>query len=49
LDIWYDSDLKIWVEGYVATSNGRHKPGGQFVIWREKAIEYHGLQAIEKI
>jgi hypothetical protein len=49
LDIWYDSDLKIWVEGYVATSNGRHNPGGRFVIWREKAIEYHGTQTIEKI
>jgi hypothetical protein len=48
LDIWYDSDLKIWVEGYLATSNGRHNPGGQFVIWREKAIEYHGLKTIEK-
>jgi hypothetical protein len=46
-DIWYDADLKIWVEGYVATSNGRHNPGGKFIVWKEKAIEYHGLQSIE--
>ena len=48
-DIWYDSDLKIWVEGYVATSNGRHNPGGKYIVWRERAIEYHGVQTIEKI
>jgi hypothetical protein len=48
-DIWYDAELKIWVEGYVATSNGRHNPGGRYVVWKEKAIEYHGTQSIEKI
>ncbi len=31
-DIWYDADLKIWIEGYKAISMGRHNPGGEYVI-----------------
>ena len=37
----YDADLKIWVEGFVATSNGRYNPGGEFKIWDEGAIKHH--------
>lgn len=37
----YDSGLKIWVEGYVAFSNGRFfGETGQAVIWQQGAWDY---------
>lgn len=39
-DIWYDANLKIWVEGYQATSNGRYNPGGVYTIWEQGAKNY---------
>lgn len=39
----YDADLKIWVEGFKAISNGRYNPGGEFVIWEEGANKYWGI------
>ena len=44
-DIWYDADLKIWVEGYKAISMGRHNPGGEFVIWEKEANKYWGTKS----
>jgi len=38
----FDADLKIWVEGYKAISNGRYNPGGEYMIWDEGANKYHG-------
>lgn len=38
----YDADLKIWIEGFKAISNGRYNPGGEFIIWKEGAEKYHG-------
>jgi hypothetical protein len=41
-DIKYYADLKIWVEGYKAISQGRYNPGGEYVIWEEGASRYWG-------
>ena len=41
-DVRYDADLKIWVEGYRAISNGRYNPGGYYTIWEQEALKYHG-------
>lgn len=38
----YDADLKIWVEGFKAHSNGRYNPGGVFTVWDEGAEKYWG-------
>ncbi|MDW8420224.1 MAG: hypothetical protein RML37_12515 [Chitinophagales bacterium] len=38
----YHADLKIQVEGYKATSNGRYNPGGQYTIWQQGAANYWG-------
>lgn len=46
-NIKYLADLKIWVEGYRAISQGRFNPGGVYTIWDEGANEYWG--AIEAI
>lgn len=42
--IKYDADLKIWIEGYRAISQGRYigKNGGVFTIWEEGANIYWG-------
>jgi len=40
----YDADLKIWVEGFRAISNGRYNPGGVFTIWTEGAEKYWGTK-----
>jgi DnaB-like helicase C terminal domain len=39
-DIKYISDQKIWIEGFIAFSQGRHNSGGRFVIWQEGATKY---------
>jgi len=39
-DLWYFSDLKIMVEGFLAISHGRCNPGGRFTVWEERAKEY---------
>jgi hypothetical protein len=41
-DVKYDADLKIWVEGYKAISNGRYNPGGEYEIWDEGVEKYWG-------
>lgn len=41
-DVKYDADLKIWVEGYKAISNGRYNPGGEYTIWDDGANKYWG-------
>lgn len=40
-----DASLKIWVEGYKAFSKGRYigENGGVYVIWKEGAELYHGV------
>lgn len=38
----YDADLKIHVEGFIATSMGRYNPGGKYTIWDKGAQEYWG-------
>lgn len=40
----YDADLKIWVEGFRAFSQGRYigENGGEFDIWKEKALKHWG-------
>jgi hypothetical protein len=43
----YDADLKIWVEGFKAISNGRYNPGGEFTIWEQGANKYWGIQQPE--
>ncbi|WP_017258433.1 hypothetical protein [Pedobacter arcticus] len=44
IDVMYDADLKIFIEGFVAYSKGRYigENGGQFVIWQKGADDYHG-------
>lgn len=44
----YDAMLKIWVEGYVAHSNGRFiGPTAKAVIWEQGAYEYWNLNKSE--
>ena len=44
----YDAMLKIWVEGYVAHSNGRFiGPTGKAVIWEQGAYQYWNLNKSE--
>lgn len=39
--VLYDADLKIWIEGYKAISNGRYiGKTGEYVIWDEGAKRY---------
>ena len=42
-NIRYYADLKIWVEGFRAISQGRYNAGGHYTIWDEGAIKYWGL------
>ncbi len=42
MSVKYDADLKIWVEGFKAISNGRYNPGGVFTVWDEGAEKYWG-------
>jgi len=44
--IRYMADLKIWVEGYRAISNGRYNPGGVYTIWPEGAAGYWGENVV---
>lgn len=44
----YDAMLKIWVEGYVAHSNGRFiGPTAKAVIWEQGAYDYWNLNKSE--
>jgi hypothetical protein len=43
--IKYDADLKLWIEGFHAISNGRYNPGGRFVIDEVQANKYWGMQS----
>lgn len=40
--IKFDADLKMFVEGFRAISNGRLNPGGYYTIWKERADQYWG-------
>lgn len=41
--VMYDASLKIWVEGYRATSKGRFiGPVGHYTIWEEGSRNYRG-------
>lgn len=40
--IRYDADIKISVEGFIATANSRFGGGKPYIISQEKAIEYYG-------
>lgn len=43
--VQYDASLKIWVEGFRATSNGRYfGPVGYYDVWPERAREYWGAK-----
>lgn len=41
--IRYLADLKIWVEGFRAISQGRFNAGGYYTIWDEGADKYWGM------
>lgn len=43
-NIRYYADLKIWVEGFRAISQGRYKAGGYYTIWEEGATKYWGTK-----
>lgn len=46
--VMYDADMKIWVEGYRAISNGRYiGEKGYFDVWPEQAIRYWGEREVE--
>lgn len=45
--IRFDSDQKIYVEGYRAHSNGRSNPGGVYEVWHEGAAQYWGARQQE--
>jgi len=42
--VLYDADLKVWVEGYKAYSNGRYigENGGEYTIWQAGHEQYYG-------
>ena len=41
--VMYDATLKVWVEGYKATSKGRFIGcTGEYIIWAEGAQTYWG-------
>lgn len=41
--VMYDSDLKIYIEGYRAMSKGRYiGEKGSIDVWKEKALQYWG-------
>lgn len=41
VNVKYDADQKIWVEGYKAISNGRYIGStGEYIIWEEGAKKY---------
>ena len=42
--IRYHAALKIFVEGFTATSNGRYNPGGVYEIWNEGSEKYWGKE-----
>jgi len=40
-DIWYDVDLKLWVEGFRVFPDGRLNGGGEiFTVWPQRAAKY---------
>jgi len=48
--VMYDATLKIWVEGYVATSKGRFiGRTGKYIIWEEGARACFGEAFVEKL
>jgi hypothetical protein len=48
--VQFDADLKIWVEGFTAKSNGRYigSNGGVFTIWERGAWEFGQNQLKDK-
>ena len=43
VNVMYDATLKVWVEGYKATSKGRFiGTTGEYIIWEEGAQVYWG-------
>ena len=44
MSLKHDADMKYFVEGFKAFSNGRLNPGGEYVIWEEKATEYWSVK-----
>lgn len=47
--IRYHADLKIHVEGYLATSMGRYNPGGRYIIWQDRAESYWGEEFLSTV
>ena len=43
-NIKHDADLKLWVEGFRAISNGRYNPGCYYTINEEMASTYWGMR-----
>ncbi|NSW46226.1 MAG: ATP-binding protein [Bacteroidales bacterium] len=41
LRLKFDADLKLYVEGFKAISNGRYNPGGELIIWPEGYAKYY--------
>jgi len=40
-DIWYDVDVKLWVEGFRLFPDGRLNGGGEiFTVWPQRAAKY---------
>ena len=43
VSVMFDATLKIWVEGYIATSKGRFIGStGKYTVWDEGAEKYWG-------
>ena len=41
-DIYYDADLKVWIEGFKATPKSRFGGKKPYIIWEEGALEVWG-------
>lgn len=48
IDIRYRADLKVWVEGFKALSQGRYNAGGIYTIWEEGANKYWGQKQLQE-
>lgn len=45
-DVYYDSSIKIWVEGYIAFVKSRYGGGKPFIIYEKEAERYWGAEIL---
>jgi hypothetical protein len=48
-DVWYDSMIKIHVQGFIAFPRSRYGGNIPFIIWEKGARDYHGDVLVDAI